>query len=287
MERSHAVLPLPSRPGRRTPLLAVLAAAVIATACGPATNDVASVDPDRDVEVEVPLDEDASADDVTTDTDGSDGQTEEPTSAEPADEPAGEPASEDEGAQHTTTLTVGFDERTVTVFATDGSEVVGFGLPDERLDRVTDVVVRPGATATELDAVVVVLRGEVYRLYHLGVTDGREGSFTAFPDHLQPQDVLEAVMTVTWTPDADSLLWTEPSGDGVVLRSVGWEDGPGTDRPADDNASFVLELPADVSIDGFEVVGDNRWTVQLTDGMGTPHEVVMERQADGALALPS
>ncbi len=293
MERSHALFPLAGHPGRRTPLLAVLAAAVIATACGPATDDVASDDPGQDVEVEAPLDEDASPDDG--DTDGSDGQTDGPTPAtaadepadQPADEPATEPETEDDGEQHTAALTVGFDEHEVTVFDTDGSEVVGFGLPDERLDRVTDVVVRPGATATELDAVVVVLRGEVYRLYHLEVTDGQDGVFTAFPDHLQPQDALEAVMTVTWTPDADSLVWTEPSGDGVVLRSVGWEDGPGTDRPADDNASFVLELPADVSIDGFEVIGDDRWTVQLTDGMGTPHEVVMERQADGALALPS
>lgn len=289
MERSHALFTLAGHAGRRISLLAVLAVAIIAAACGPATDDVASVDPDQDVEVEAPLDEDASPDDATAD--GSDGQTDEPTPAaapdEPADEPATEPETEDDSDQHTAALTVGFDEHEVTVVATDGSEVVSFGLPDERLDRVTDVVVRPGATATELDAVVVVLRGEVYRLYHLEVTDGQEGVFTAFPDHLQPQDALEAVMTVTWTPDADSLVWTEPSGDGVVLRRVGWDDGPGTDRPADDNASFVLELPADVSIDGFEVIGDDRWTVQLTDGMGNPHEVVMERQADGALALPS
>lgn len=276
-----------SRRSRGTAVLAVFAAAAIAAACGPATGDVAAAGSQEDSEVEGPIDETASPDDATSDADGSVDPDEGSTSTGGIDAADREPPSEDEGDDQTTTLTVGFDEQTVTVFATDGSELLGYGLPDERLEQVADVVVRPGATTTELDAVVVVLRGEVYRLYHLGVTDGRDGAFLAFPEHLQPQDVTEAVMTVTWTPDADSLVWTEPTGDGVVLRSVGWDDGPGTDRPADDNATFVLDLPADVSIDGFEVVSDHRWTVRMTDGMGTSHEVVMERQPDGALALPS
>ena len=278
--------------GRRRPVLSMLPAmviaAVIAAACGPATTEVASLDAEEDAEVEAPLGEEASPDEETT---GSDDRAEDPASSgskdEPTDEPTAGPASEDEGDHHTTTLTVGFDEDEITVFTTDASELVSFGLPDERLERVADVVVRPGTTATDLDAVVVVLRGEVYRLYHLGVTDGRDGVFLAFPDHLQPQDVTESVMTVTWTPDADSLVWTEPAGDGVVLRTVGWDGGPGTDRPADDNATFVLDLPADVSIDGFDVLSDRRWTVRMTDGVGISHELVMHRQPDGALALPS
>ena len=275
-------------PRRRRPVLALLPAAiiaaVIATGCGPATTDVASLDTEEGTGVDVPLEEDAPSDEAT---DAPDAPSDTTPSDGPADTAGSEPASEDDADDHTTTLTVGFDEDEITVFATDASEVASFGLPDGRLDRVADVVVRPGTTATELDAVVVVLRGEVYRLYHLGVTDGRDAVFTAFADHLQPQDVTEAVMTVTWTPDADSLAWTEPTGDGAVLRTVGWDGGPGTDRPADDNATFVLDLPADVSIDGFEVITDGRWTIRMTDGLGTPHTVEMERQPDGALALPS
>jgi hypothetical protein len=90
-----------------------------------------------------------------------------------------------------------------------------------------------------------------------------------------------------WTPDARSIVWTETTGEDLVLRTVGWEDGPGTGRPADDNASFVLDLPADAHLDGFEVTEDGRWILLLRDGTGGLHEVPMERQADGALAIPA
>lgn len=224
-----------------------------------------------------PTDEDADdTSDATTDPDDAD----DPDTSEEA------PGVEDEGDAATTRLTTDFDADEVSVLAADGSTLARLAVPDAQLDSFDDVVVRPGATATELDAIVVVLRGEVFRLYHLEVVDGETVELTEVPDHLQPQDVMESTMTLRWTPDADSVLWTEPTPEGVTLRSFGWEDGPGTDRPADDNAAFALDLPADVSIDGFEVLGDDRWTVQLIDGLGTAHELQMERQADGALALP-
>jgi len=43
----------------------------------------------------------------------------------------------------------------------------------------------------------------------------------------------------------------------------------------------------DVSIGRFVVHDETTWTLVLIDGIGEPHEVAMERQADGALALPA
>jgi hypothetical protein len=198
---------------------------------------------------------------------------------------AGGASEVDEVEDATATLTTAFDEDRLTVTGTDGSVKGTWERPNERLDSFTDVIVRPGATATELDAIVVVLRGEVYRLYHLEVSEGSDGAFTELPDYLQPQDVMESTIDVVWTPDVDSVLWTEPTPDGVTLRSFGWQDGPGTGRTADDNATFALDLPADVRIDGFTAQTDTRWTVKLVDGLGETHELAMERQGDGAIAL--
>lgn len=290
-----------SRRGRRAASRAVALAltAMLVAACGGASDvDDAGTQPSDTAAPSTEVDEPASdAEEPATDDtpeptptddssdDSSDGASEPDGSAEPgtADET---PGAEDDGDARTSTLTTGFDADELTVLATDGSALARFEVPNARLDSFSDVVVRPGATATELDAVVVVLRGEVFRLYHLEVTDGESAELTEVPDHLQPQDAMEAVISLRWTPDADSVLWTEPTSEGVTLRSFGWEDGPGTGRPADDNAAFALDLPADVSIDGFEVLDDDRWIIELVDGLGTAHELEMERQADGALALP-
>lgn len=290
-------------PGRRraaSPAVALALIALLAAACGgasdvddagsqPAGTTASSADADAD-EPEADL---AETTDETPDPDATDDGTDTTPDAttdldDVADRETSEdaPDSEDEGDARTTRLTTAFDADEVSVLATDGSTLARLEVPDARLDAFHDVVVRPGATTTELDAIVVILRGEVFRLYHLEVVDGETVELTEAPDHLQPQDVMESTMTLHWTPDADSVLWTEPTPEGVTLRSFGWEDGPGTGRPADDNAAFALDLPADVSIDGFEVLDDARWMVQLVDGLGVVHELQMERQADGALALP-
>jgi hypothetical protein len=169
--------------------------------------------------------------------------------------------------------------------ARDGVRVHGWTLEGETFHTY---LVRPDAPAGSLDVVALALAGERPVLYHVSARPDGAAVLAAFPDHLQPAHVVDASPPAFgWTPDARSLVWTETTGEDLVLRTVGWEDGPGTGRPADDNASFVLDLPADAHLDGFEVTEDGRWILLLRDGTGGLHEVAMERQADGALAIPA
>jgi hypothetical protein len=149
-------------------------------------------------------------------------------------------------------------------------------------------LVRPDAAVGSLDVVALALAGERPVLYHVSARPDGAAVLAAFPDHLQPAHEVDASPPAFgWTPDAHSIVWTETTGEELVLRTVGWDDGPGTGHPADDNASFLLDLPADAHLDGFEVTDDGRWILLLRDGTGGLHEVPMERQADGALAIPA
>ncbi|GEM_PF-6170676 len=274
--RSTIVPPTSTRPLILRSIALLLVGAVLA-ACGQAT------DPASDAVDPAPVEEPA---------------TEEPATEEPVAEA---PASEDEAVAEEPTepepvpversgaLEVVIDGRELTISRADGSILHVETLPaDAEVEFQTvfeDIAVRPGATATHLDAIVATTRGESPRLHHLAVR-GDEVRLELVPEHLQPQNVLEAWIVLAFTPDGDSVLWTEPSSEQPVLRSFGWDDGPGTGRRADDNAAFSLDLPMDVFIDGFVVHDETTWTLLLIDGIGEPHEVAMERQADGALALP-
>jgi hypothetical protein len=172
---------------------------------------------------------------------------------------------------------------TLEVLGADGSVTHGWTLPDGETFHA--ILVRPGATVDGLDVVAVALQGERPVLYHASVRAGT-ARLAAFPDHLQPAHVVDAAPpAIAWTPDALSLVWTETTGEDLVLRTVGWDGGPGTGRHSDDNASFVLELPSDARVEGFEVGDDGTWTLLLRDGTTEPHEVRVGRQTDGALAL--
>lgn len=242
----------------------VLIAGVLLAACG------GSADPGSDEPEPTPIEEpETTLEDEATDID--------------------EPTSPDQVATTGGPLDVVLDAATLSVIRDDGSVLATHTLPEagsEELPTVFETVaVRPGATATALDAVVASTNGEVPRLHHLQVRDG-QSELVLVPDHLQPQDIMEAWVVLAWSPDADSVLWTEPSADGPVLRTFGWDAGPGTGRTADDNATFALDLPMDVAIDGFMIDDDTTWTLLLVGGVGTTHEIAIERQADGALALP-
>ena len=209
--------------------------------------------------------------------------------------PGDVPSGEDEGDAATGSFSIAFDERSLSVIGPNGTaNSFAWELDRARGEIITDVAVRPGTSALELDAIVTVLRGELPYLYELTVRNGTDAVFADVPAHLQPQTALEAVITPHFTPDGRSVLWAEPTGDGVSLRSIGWDDGAGTGRAADDNATFALGLPADVRITGFQLAGDDTagatataWTVMFTDGLGESHELEMERQSDGALTVRS
>jgi hypothetical protein len=197
------------------------------------------------------------------------------------------PAAEDfaSGDVHDAELEVRLDGATLEIRLADGGLVHGWTLEGETFHSY---LVRPGAPAGSLDVVALALAGERPVLYHVSARPDGSSVLATFPDHLQPAHVVDASPPAFgWTPDALSLVWAETTGEDLVLRTVGWDDGPGTTRPADDNASFVLDLPADAHVDGFEITEDGRWILLLRDGVGGLHEVPMERQADGALAIPA
>ena len=274
------------RTTRRLPLIrqgfALLLVGVLITACGEAVEPIA--DTSDNVADEVPIDDDTDAE---TEDSAADGPIEE-TGPPDADEAT---SDESEVAIGSGVIEVTIDGRELTVADSNGEVVFTETLAKDADDAFQNVfhtlAIRPGATATELDAIVATTRGEVAILHHLRVRGGTEVTLEAIPKHLQPQDVMESSIVLGWTPDADSVLWTEPTSDQPVLRTFGWDDGPGTGRQADDNAAFALDLPMDVFVDGFTIGDDGSWTLMLTDGVGTTHELPMERQADGALALPA
>jgi hypothetical protein len=239
----------------------------------------------------IPSEPAAASDDTTSEPVANDDASDTP--AEPTSETTG-PATDaaadtDEGepAGASGRLDVELDGTDLRVVDAEGARILGWSLPTEQGEVFHALLSRPEVPTGEVDAVVVTIRGEVPRLWHLRVLAGEDGALLPFPEHLQPQSEMEAVISVSWTPDAGSLLWTEPTSDGVTLRTVGWQEGPGTGRTADDHASFPLELPADATVDGTLVEADGTWTVSLLDGIGAWHELTMVRQADGALVLVS
>ena len=181
-------------------------------------------------------------------------------------------------------LEVRIDGAVIEVVHDDGAVAHAWTLPGDATFHA--FLVRPEAAAGTLDAVAIALHGERPVLYHVSVRT-EVGAMVAFPDHLQPAHEVDAAPpALAWTPDADSLVWTEPSGNEVALRTVGWDEGPGTGQPADDNASFILEVPGGVDVDGFEPIDATTWTLLLRDSQpGEPIEVRLERQGDGALTL--
>ena len=266
-----------------SPVVAVTVAAVLAAGCGNAiTPELEASEPaaatDEAPEDDLPADAEESP--APADASEPDGSSEPEGAPEPDDAPDDAP----EGA--VTSFDVRIDDDTIEVVRSDGGVAHAWTLPADAVFH--SVLVHPDAAAGNLDAVAIALHGERPVLYHVSVrADADAGALVAFPDHLQPAHEVDAAPpTLAWTPDARSLVWTEPSGDGVALRTVGWDDGPGTGRTADDNASFLLDVAGGVDVDGFEPIDATTWTLVLRDSQpGDPIEVRMERQGDGALAL--
>ncbi len=150
------------------------------------------------------------------------------------------------------------------------------------------LLVHPDASTDTVDVVVLVLDGERPLLRHVSARPGGASAIAQFPDHLQPShEVDTGPPALAWTPDGRSLVWTEPSGDSMILRVVGWENGPAVDHPADDHLVLAPDVPGGAQVDGFEVTSESSWRLILRGGgSNEPITVPAERQPDGALALP-
>lgn len=151
--------------------------------------------------------------------------------------------------------------------------------------------VMPGSTRQDMTVVTISQAEGMYELRWLEVSGGQVGELEAFPAAYQLiADVVayEGVApTVVWSPDAKSVGWFDPGDDEAVLRTVGWSDGPGTGRPADDNASWGIEqAPAVLQARAWEVAHSDGSQTILTaeDAEGASYRLHLERQGDGALA---
>ncbi len=174
------------------------------------------------------------------------------------------------------------------VLTAGSSTTILWTLPDEGESVFRSAAVRPGSTADDLTVVVVTSAEGTYDLRWLAVVDGQPGELTLFPEAYRiaaDAGTMADAPTLVWSPDGRSIAWLEPGEGGPTLRTVGWADGPGTGDTADDNASFVLDgVPADAHAVAWTDEGDTiDLRVETADGMA--YTAVMERQADGALAL--
>lgn len=185
------------------------------------------------------------------------------------------------------------DPQTLRLTGADGSsrELATFDAGSD--SSFVAAALRPGSTAEQATVVAMVTGGEGYGLRWLAVDDGQAGPLRAFPDRYPVatspgEQASGGRPTVAWTPDGGSVAWLEWTEDGETdLRTVGWADRPGTGDPATDNAAFSLgAVPAGSRIEGWVDDGGAGWRMRIGAPDGTLWSLRVERQADGALALP-
>lgn len=160
--------------------------------------------------------------------------------------------------------------------------------------RFVAAALRPGSTEENATIVAIIAMGDGdgYAFRWLATGGGEPERLQPFPPRFRGMIRLPTREgtdpSITWTPDAASIAvmgWTE---EGVAsLLTVGWDDGPGTGEPATDNASFVLEpVPAGSRIVAWRQIAPATWHAELESVDGARWILLVERQADGALALP-
>lgn len=164
---------------------------------------------------------------------------------------------------------------------------------------VEDVSVRPGSSPDALTAVLLVASESGPELVAVTLGDGTVRSTPMTGPHgIGPDADLRTLQAPIWAPDGDHLAWVERGADGGWrLRTVGWDGGPGTGRPADDNATFGVELStsdllAAEWIAGEDGEGERRsllFLVSRTEaadgGERGLYRLEIGHQGDGALSL--
>lgn len=226
---------------------------------------------------------------------------EQTTTASPAS-PTGEPTAPPPGAD-----TAALPAAPSDGLATDGTSIfrlvdgtIGdtlYTFPAEGESSVVSLAVRPGSTAGDLTAVLLTEAEGMYDLRWLD-WDGSETTVQPFPESygLENHATGGSVPAPVWSPDGRHVMWAEDGDEGEPgLRAIGWSDGPGTGRSADDNTGFgmpVLPRGATVRLEDWVWTGDagtgTRGYVTATSvdpADLTAWRIGIERQGDGALAL--
>ncbi len=176
---------------------------------------------------------------------------------------------------------------------TPGSRIETIYTLDPRGESVfVSASVRPGGTVDEATVVTVTQAEGVYDLRWIEISAGVPGELRLFDEPYRPTSDMtpidEAGPTVAWAPDGRSIGWIEWSADGeTTLRTVGWRDGPGTGDTATDNAAFgVAPIPAGARIRAWTATGAATSRIDVAGPDGRAWSISVERQGDGALALP-
>lgn len=158
--------------------------------------------------------------------------------------------------------------------------------------RFVAAALRPGSTEESATVVAMVATDDAYALRWTSISDGELAPLRPFPSRfgrVLDLSMIEGVEpSLTWTPDGGSIAVTGWTDDGMAtLQTVGWDAGPGTGEPATDNASFVLEpVPAGSRIVAWRQIAPSTWQAELESIDGERWILLVERQADGAVALP-
>lgn len=178
--------------------------------------------------------------------------------------------------------------RELVWLAPDGPRVLAT-LPAEGESRFVDVAVRPGGDATTFTVAALTTAEGMFDLRYVRVVDGEaQGAPAVLEGRYAVTPAVSQVSGPRWTHDGASLVWLEQPADVVTLRTVGWDDGPGTGERATDNATFDLEIdpePVYTLRQDPTQPSAGRFPFVLDDGAGPRYQVVLERQADDGLAL--
>jgi hypothetical protein len=180
----------------------------------------------------------------------------------------------------------------------DGSEQT-YELNLEGEAHVAGLAVRPGSTPDDLTVLVLTVADGIWDLWDVRILDEQltrdpvPGEFLSGMNAAAGEGV--GVRGPVWAPDGSAFAWTGSGSRANQLHIVGWDEGPGTGRTADDNAAF--ELPRELEgavLHGWRSVpsspdGPERFRMDFTqvDRPEGAFSLVIERQGDGAWAIPS
>ena len=183
-------------------------------------------------------------------------------------------------------------DRLLRVLDADGTTLSAYELPEEGESTITGVAVRPGSTVAEVTAAVLTTAEGTYDLRVL--RSGGDDLTLEVVDEApyrpgQDAGAGLAVSGPVWAPDGTSLAWLEQDETGTRLRTIGWDDGPGTGLPATDNATFALAgVPAEqLDLVDWVAVGSDRTLIRATSRTAGDRwfELSLTRAADDAWSI--
>jgi len=218
-----------------------------------------------------------------------------PAGPAPVPVPAGEDPGVDDAAPDTAMLlepVVAVEGADLLLLTPDGVTTL-VTLPEEGGSRFLSVAVRPGSTLDDLTIVTATSAEGFEDLRWTRIVDGEvEVAFAAFEGQYAPAAASSDAAQLSgpiWSPDGRSVAWLDIEAGGATLRTIGWDDGPGTGNPADDNAATSIGEPwlPDVDLQDWIALDDTRSRIRAThpDSMSGWFALDLERQADGALSF--